>query len=214
LGHKCSNTRDVKSPAAVRDGNGAIFKLVRASDHILIASIKITSYFKRFTSYPVDTHKRPHTPLKTYRLATLSIPWSLYHALGRQHAGNTVWPVQLNWTACLCLTTFNYINGLLRQPIIRLTCAPAVYQAKVFQQQFLARDAMQKRDLCRRAVGLSVRLSRACILSKRINVAYIFKFFFHYRVATPFHSFSIPNVIWQESSQNWSTPTFIQRKSH
>jgi len=42
--------------------------------------------------------------------------------------------------------------------------------------QFLPRDAMHKRGLCRRAVSvcpsvhLSVRPSRSCILSKRINI--------------------------------------------
>ena len=55
--------------------------------------------------------------------------------------------------------------------------------------QFLPRDAMHKRGLCRHAVhvclsvSLSVCLSRSWFMSKRIKVS---SKFFHHRVATPF----------------------------
>jgi len=39
---------------------------------------------------------------------------------------------------------------------------------------------------------LSVRLSRSCIVSKRLIIS---SKFFHRRVVTPFNSFSVPNVM-------------------
>jgi len=60
---------------------------------------------------------------------------------------------------------------------------PAMLVILQSASQFLSRDAMHKRGLCRRAVSvcLSVRpsgcLSRSCILSKRVNIGYLRIFF-------------------------------------
>jgi len=60
-----------------------------------------------------------------------------------------------------------------------------IYSILVFFGDFLPRDAIHKRGLCRSAVSvsLSVCLSRSCILSKWINKS---SKFFHCRVATSF----------------------------
>jgi len=53
---------------------------------------------------------------------------------------------------------------------------------------FFPFDTMPKRGLCRRAVSvcLSVRLSRSCILWKRVNAS---SFFFTIGYSTPFYCF-------------------------
>jgi len=67
------------------------------------------------------------------------------------------------------------------------------------------RAMLCKRGFSRHAVGLSVRPSvrpsRSYILSKRMNIS---TFFFHRRVAKPFH-FSVPNdmAIFRREPPNW-----------
>ena len=69
----------------------------------------------------------------------------------------------------------------------------------VVASRFLSRGAMHKRGLSRRATrAVSVRPSRSCILSKRINI--------FFTIGLPHHSsFSVPNVmaIFRRGPPKW-----------
>ena len=69
----------------------------------------------------------------------------------------------------------------------------------VVASRFLSRGAMHKRGLSRRATRVvSVRPSRSCILSKRINI--------FFTIGLPHHSsFSVPNVmaIFRRRPPDW-----------
>ena len=70
------------------------------------------------------------------------------------------------------------------QSTVQVVCYFLCIKRRDFSN-FLPRDAMHKRGLCRHAVSVcvSVCLSRSCIVSKRIKIS---SKFFHRRAATPF----------------------------
>ena len=102
----------------------------------------------------------------------------------------TVWFTQ-NGRASVVDSTADFLSSAQLSPFVRVTgnngfITKSLLTKRLHAQfhvvrQFLPRDAMHKRGLCRHAV--SVCLSRSWSTSKRINVS---STFFHYRVATPF----------------------------